>query len=349
MEKMILRMPDYCSEFKCIADKCRDNCCIGWEIDIDKKSEEYYLSCDGEFGNKLRNNIQKGQPGCFILGEKERCPFLNKKNLCEIIINLGEDKLCHICSEHPRYYEWYNGVKEGGTGLCCEESARIIISRDKPFSYIESETCDDSNEEYDENLYKCLFSARNKIINHLQNRGYTFFERINDVLMYAENLQYQTDNGEYTVPDIIHSAEIRKTDIKKFLEFLCTLEMLDPNREKYLRSCILLSDKTAETEEKFKNKYPETELYLENVAVYFIWRHFLKGVFSEEFYSAVFFTALSCEVIRFLSVCCYHEDGKFDITDFIRIAKDYSKETEYSEKNMSVLLDEAYNNNYFLL
>ena len=84
-------MPDYCSEFKCIADKCRDNCCIGWEIDIDKKSEEYYLSCDGEFGNKLRNNIQKGKPGCFILGEKERCPFLNKKNLCEIIINLGED------------------------------------------------------------------------------------------------------------------------------------------------------------------------------------------------------------------------------------------------------------------
>lgn len=157
MEKMILRMPDYCSEFKCIADKCRDNCCIGWEIDIDKKSEEYYLSCDGEFGNKLRNNIQKGKPGCFILGEKERCPFLNKKNLCEIIINLGEDKLCHICSEHPRYYEWYNGVKEGGTGLCCEESARIIISRDKPFSYIESETCDDSNEEYDEIFISVFF------------------------------------------------------------------------------------------------------------------------------------------------------------------------------------------------
>ena len=63
--------------------------------------------------------------------------------------------------------------------------------------------------------------------------------------------------------------------------------------------------------------------------------------------ASVFFTALSCDVIRFLSVCCYHEDGKFDITDFIRIAKDYSKETEYSEKNMSVLLDEAYNNNYF--
>ena len=32
---MIVRVPDYFSEFSCIAGDCKDSCCLGWEIDID--------------------------------------------------------------------------------------------------------------------------------------------------------------------------------------------------------------------------------------------------------------------------------------------------------------------------
>ena len=31
---MIVRVPDYFSEFSCIAGDCKDSCCLGWEIDI---------------------------------------------------------------------------------------------------------------------------------------------------------------------------------------------------------------------------------------------------------------------------------------------------------------------------
>ncbi|MBQ8904241.1 MAG: flagellin lysine-N-methylase, partial [Oscillospiraceae bacterium] len=92
---MILRMPSYCRDFRCSAGECSDSCCIGWEIDIDDKTAGYYMDVKGEFGEKLRNNIQKGSPCSFIL-QNERCPFLNENNLCEIILNIGEDKLCHI-------------------------------------------------------------------------------------------------------------------------------------------------------------------------------------------------------------------------------------------------------------
>ena len=34
--------PDYYPNFKCIASECRHNCCIGWEIDIDEDTFEYY-------------------------------------------------------------------------------------------------------------------------------------------------------------------------------------------------------------------------------------------------------------------------------------------------------------------
>lgn len=32
--------PKYYKDFKCTAESCSDNCCIGWEIDIDEKSQE---------------------------------------------------------------------------------------------------------------------------------------------------------------------------------------------------------------------------------------------------------------------------------------------------------------------
>ncbi len=34
--------PDYYKDFKCTASLCRHNCCIGREIDIDKKTMKKY-------------------------------------------------------------------------------------------------------------------------------------------------------------------------------------------------------------------------------------------------------------------------------------------------------------------
>ena len=35
--------------FKCIADKCKSSCCIGWGIDIDKNTLDFYKSYQGDF------------------------------------------------------------------------------------------------------------------------------------------------------------------------------------------------------------------------------------------------------------------------------------------------------------
>ena len=34
---MILRVPEYYEKFSCIASRCKDSCCAGWEIDIDEE------------------------------------------------------------------------------------------------------------------------------------------------------------------------------------------------------------------------------------------------------------------------------------------------------------------------
>ena len=65
---MIIKMPSYCKNFQCIADKCRDNCCIGWEINIDPTTAEYYKSVGGDFGNRLKENNRRPRTVFYTSG-----------------------------------------------------------------------------------------------------------------------------------------------------------------------------------------------------------------------------------------------------------------------------------------
>ena len=131
--------PNFYDKFKCIAEKCTDNCCIGWEIDIDENALEKYNTIEGSFREELKEKIITSDDGnkCFKLCENERCALLNKNNLCKLIINCGEDYLCDICREHPRFYEWFTGFTECGLGLCCEEACRLLLENEKPFTLLQ--------------------------------------------------------------------------------------------------------------------------------------------------------------------------------------------------------------------
>ena len=99
--------PNFYDAFHCTAAACSDTCCAGWEIDVDPDTVEYYENLEGELGDRLREELCDLPDGtvCFRLGENERCPFLDDDNLCELILKLGDDALCEICREHPRFYE----------------------------------------------------------------------------------------------------------------------------------------------------------------------------------------------------------------------------------------------------
>ena len=114
--------PSYYKNFKCIAQNCKNNCCIGWEIDIDNTSLSYYKDKYDIF----RHISLEGVPH-FIMDKNGRCPLLDEKNLCEIIKNYGENHLCQICSDHPRFRNYYDTRTEIGLGLTCEEAAKLII------------------------------------------------------------------------------------------------------------------------------------------------------------------------------------------------------------------------------
>ena len=52
--KQTVYAPKYYKKFKCIADKCQHSCCVGWEIDIDRESEEKYSRLCGGYGENIK-------------------------------------------------------------------------------------------------------------------------------------------------------------------------------------------------------------------------------------------------------------------------------------------------------
>lgn len=334
---MLLRMPEYCRDFKCLAGACSDSCCIGWEIDIDEKTAEYYMSVTGEFGEKLRSNIQKDDVYSFIL-KNERCPFLNEENLCEIILRMGEDKLCHICDNHPRYYEWFKGVKEGGTGLCCEESARLILENGSADGYYEVEVSDEESEEYDEGLYNFLFGARERILALLREENVSLLRVVSSILDYADSIQDIIDNECYSEASEIIVKTVNVTgspDIEAMLDIFYKLEPIDESWKPFIEMIKARANGLVLNLERY-------EKYLRNIGIYFIWRYFMKGVFDGEIISKVRLSVIS---MALLSVIFCAEKAEFE--ECIILAKNYSKEAEYSEENLETIFDMTYSEKVF--
>lgn len=125
---MSVYWPGYCKDFRCKADKCLHTCCAGWVIGIDEDSLERFMM-DPDISGKIED-------GCFVLRENGRCPFLRDDNLCDMILKHGEDYLCNICKEHPRFYNDLGDHTEAGIGLVCEEACRLVLESEGPFKLI---------------------------------------------------------------------------------------------------------------------------------------------------------------------------------------------------------------------
>ena len=320
---MIYRTPGYCRNFHCIAGECRDSCCKGWEIDIDEEAAARYTAAGGEFGERLRSNIKNGS---FVLTEDERCPFLNDEGLCDIYINLGRESLCHICSEHPRYFEWFGSVKEGGTGLCCEASAKLILSQ--PFTLCEEKVLDEEAAgEYDGELFSLLLEARAAMLDTVANEELPIGRALAQVLDIAEEAQQYID-----IPDAPHGActDISEA-VKEIFRCFSELEHIDSEWLPYIESC----------EDKLPSAPPHSEEhthYLRRIAAYFIFRYVMKSVYDGNVLGYAAFAAVSTIFISWLYRCGSSEEKPCGFEKCAVIAKNYSKETEYCEENMEKLL-----------
>jgi len=296
-------VPNYYYKFNCIAERCRHNCCIGWEILIDDETMGLYKALDTPFGEKIRTNIE-GNPPHFILKGDNRCPFLSEDGLCDIISEYGEDAICDICYLHPRFKNFFENFEETGIGLSCEEAARIILLEKEKFSI--PLPCDNLMSDNE----KDFFNKRQEIIDILQDRSKTVFERFNE-LSEKYDLKFHFS-------------------LKKLAEFYGSLELLDKDWSNELSNITNLN---------FSGKIFKKEglqLIFEQLAVYFVFRN-MTGALEDEQYS---------KRVQMVLVSCYLLGAMFEfygdnLTDekIIDLARMYSAEIEYAEENLNALID----------
>lgn len=318
--------PSYYGEFQCIADKCTDNCCIGWEIGIDSDTAAYYRSLDGAFGKRLRENI--AEDDTFIL-QDERCPFLNHKNLCDLIINCGKEHLCQICRDHPRYFEWYGNVKEGGIGLSCEEGARLVLTTDRVLLH-ESQT-DEQEDEIDEDLFHFLCTFRKQIFDLLDHDTLSLADKLCTILSFTEKLQFMMDNPQAEQEDFVPCACAQtEISVADFADLFADFEPIDDLWTSELQNM------QTQLPTVFSALSAREEQYIINLCRYFLWRYFLKGTFDGEILSKVKFAVASPLVIRLL---CGEERS---FAAWQATAKLYSKQMEYSDENRELFYNYTY-------
>ena len=217
---LLLRTPDFYDHFLCIGDSCKDCCCIGWELDIDDDTFEYYKSVPGPFGDRLRGcmsaarKVSPDAPGddslfgddggstMYRLKIDGRYPFLNSKNLCEIVLNLGPQALCQICSEYPRYSFEFDGAVEKSLTISCEEAGRLMFLSDVPIGFVETEADYFTSDDPDEEIFRTISLIRSASIRILENRRIDLADRIGHFLALCTEAQRALDLAD-SDPDLL--------------------------------------------------------------------------------------------------------------------------------------------------
>lgn len=338
-------IPFYYKQFRCIADKCPDTCCAGWEIVVDGKSAEKYRRVPGAIGDKLRQAMTEDADGDIIFrSENGRCPFLLESGLCEIYSGLGEEALCATCTRFPRHVTFLGSRTETGISLSCPEAARIIMSGAPSELITEDAPGEIVPSDFDPELYFLILSLRKRIFTILDDDSTDIFLRLADVLRLCENADRFIRSGDYSeakkyidaftpgeaLPEYRPAAA--KRALNTFFADHAALEFLDESRRDFLTG-----------RRKKHSVYPEQN-EIQRLAFYFIYRYLITAVFDGNIMTKIRFCVQAVIVIR--ELCLFLNDIN-NRDDRISVMRLYSKEVEHSGENMEYLKKRIKKSRYY--
>ena len=368
---MLIRKPDYYDEFSCLADKCEETCCAGWQIVIDDEALEEYKRVESDFASRLIASID-WEEGVFHQDENRRCAFLNENNLCDLYCALGEASLCKTCTNYPRHIEEFENIREYTLSVSCPEAARILLAKKDKAAF--SETEDEAYEEYEDFdflMFEKMEEARETMIHLLQNRTLPVGLRAYLVWNIGKMMQSYIDEGNlFSCEEIFDAFQKEETwkeykerleklqagrfeETKEYFGLLFELEFLKEDWEVQLAEteAILFQggeeaffDLHEEFEEWLKKEYPDYEIWMEQLLVYFIMTYFCGAVYDGYVLSKVKMAVVSVWMIyEMLAAKWLRNECYLDMEEVIMTVYRYSRELEHSDWNlekMDELLDE---------
>ena len=323
---MLVRIPDYYNNFKCLAGDCPHSCCEKWEVVLDEEHVCAYGEVSGPLGEKLRAAMQEDSDGdiCFPLNGG-RCPFLDEENLCEIHRQLGEAATSITCQEHPRFTEDYGAFREITLSASCPAALALLLESEEPLTFEETETGEP--EEAGDSWLPFLLPLRARMLGILADRSFPLHTRLRHFLLLADEAQWRLDEEEedtlialaanWQPEESVQAAADEEALLSAALRLLGSFEILEQDWPELL--------KQAETATSTAVSHP----LLERIAVYFAFRYLLKCVNDGDLLSRAQLCVLAVLVVERLAAVCGLEEA----------LRRFSCEIEHSDENVDALLE----------
>ena len=304
-------VPEYYRLFKCRADRCKNTCCAGWEIQVSAKMHRKYRRIKGDLGKRLKDNICRKKDGYYFDTVEGRCPFLNDKGLCDIILEVGEDHLTDICKMHPRFVNEFQYHTEIGLGLCCEEAVSLILN-------------------HGSQLVLMLDGSSSNIQPEKFYGNYSGWERelfeIRDRLFFA--LRESSVNYDELKRELLQAVGVNTFDydLNELLYFLLNLETMQSQWNMIINNT--LNDALHKTTEPISESF-----YARRLLAYFIFRYVSIAKNNVQLREYLLFCIISTDVISII-INTY----KCDAFGAENICRMYSQEIDYSTVNVDAII-----------
>lgn len=316
--------PDYYNKFQCIADKCRDTCCRSWEVDVDEDTFYYYKVQEGEFGKYLNAHLHEDDDYKYIpMKEDGYCPFLTKEGLCDIYCHLGEQAMCQVCQEYPRYYMGVGDYEQIDLSLSCMEVGRLLFLHHGPIHYEKSEDEEEPWETITESEHRRLENIL-RIRDELVKQAQSGMERI---LVPDFDLLSSTEAGVELLPDAVFDTDLRR--------IIASFEILDDRGGELLKNLEAHYDEIVSSEAEFRKQYEDLlPVLFSRFAVYLIYRYTIDSFYEKDLSGEIRLWNRSLRLMLLLCMQYYQTEKAFGVGPMINLAHTFSRQIEHSDENM---------------
>ena len=370
-------VPEYMQDFECIGKDCIDSCCIGWNVEIDKKTFKKYENSQNKkiklisqqflVKTDTKSDISYGK----LADHNNCCPFLSEEKLCNAYSLLGKENLSIGCSTYPRVIKKFNKIGFIAGDLSCPEIARLCLN--KPNLKIKKVRQDKLPNIFNSKNVFSLEISKNipdKISDFIEKIFYqinscnTLFEALEQIIVSYEKIFKNRDSKSFSKDQ---SEKIKDNSLlfeTKILANICFSNLTSQSR--YTTICKISANKSkyfkiSESEfiEKFINTY-RTKFSEFREKNEFIFKNFFINEFIKNIEGLIsskdFFDDLIREVILFLSltnfllVCqLFEENKKLTINSYVEILSAVIKkiQSSHQKKNIKSFLKKLDNNNLF--
>jgi lysine-N-methylase len=133
VKELLITQPDFMETFSCVGTACREHCCKGQNVTLDRnRYQKYIKSPYAEIKRIAITQITVTQASLASWANispdsQGNCPFLDEQRLCQIYKHAGANALSNSCAIYPRVEHVYKNQKIKSMSLSCPEVTRQVL------------------------------------------------------------------------------------------------------------------------------------------------------------------------------------------------------------------------------